>query len=49
MIWDNSLQAAWFYIELKDEIKNNIVREDWLITFKDIINIVIHISNWIYE
>ena len=28
IVWDNLLQAAWFYVELKDKVKNNIVRED---------------------
>ena len=28
IIWNNSLQATWFYVELKDKVKNNIVREE---------------------
>ena len=43
------MQAAQFYIKLKDEVKNNIVREDQLTTFKEMINIVIHINNRIYK
>ena len=49
IVWNNLLQAAWFYIELKDKVKNNIVREDQLITFKEMISIIIHINNRIYK
>ena len=43
------MQAAQFYIELKDEIKNNIVRRDQLTTLEEMISIIIHINNRIYE
>ena len=43
------MQATWFYVELKDKVKNNIVKEDQSMTLKEIISIVIHINNRIYE
>ena len=43
------MQATQFYVELKDEVKNNIVREDQLMTLKEIISIIIYINNRIYE
>ena len=49
VIWNNFLQAAWFYVELKDDVKDDIVREDWLLTLKDMISTVICINNWMYE
>ena len=49
IVWDNLSQAAQFYIELKDEVKNNIVRRDQLTTLEEMINIVIYINNRMYK
>jgi hypothetical protein len=47
--WDDATLNATFYIDLKDHIKNKIIRMEWLEELIEMINTIIYINNQVYK